>query len=672
MISRRGLLTTAATTAAAAGLGLSFPPSRASAAVPHAWVGAGDFLHVYDPAQPGGPAEYINDHCLIRANDGTWHLFGITGDMAPPGQGPDSGAEHDFAHATAPSLTGPWTRQEHALHVDPDYYGEEHLWAPHVVEHDGKYHMFYAAGGAEGAAVNLATSTDLKTWTRLPSGPLFRGIVARDPFVVRVGERWVMYYCELAGRGGNHIVAARTSTDLTRWSEPFTVFTDPATEADSGPVTESPYVVRREGWWYLFIGPRGGYEGTDVYASTDPMRFTPDGYAGHLPAHAPEVISDGGREWATNCGWFEHGVHLAPLNWRTAPPIWHTRDNPAVVLGADGRLAAFALDPTGDGMIRRVQTDPGGDAWGDWEPFAPACATTPTFGVDADGQLEVFVLGKDGAGIARRVQKKDGSWGEWTEFAAAACAAPAVARNGDGCLEAFVIGPSRELAHRRQTSPGGEWSGWQRFGTAAGGPPAVCTDADGRLTVLAVGPSREHIARRFQTVPGGGWSEWESAFGPTPCGDAPTVARDVTGRLEVQALVPYGGAVARRRQNAPGGEWGDWEGEFLGWSSMSPTVIANRDGRLESFAVSPGGALTTRRFQTSASGGWSAREDFGGGLCTANPSAARDAAGRIHLFAVAPDGTVSTRVQTAANGEWGDWQPFGTERIAALPAGQAT
>lgn len=674
MISRRRLLVATAATAAAAattGLGGSLPPARA--ATEHAWVGAGAFTHLYDPAASGGAAQYINDHCLIRAADGTWHLFGITGNTVPPGQTPDSGLERDFAHATAPALTGPWTRQAYALHVDPDYYGEEHLWAPYVLEHDGTYYMFYAAGGQDGPAVNLATSPDLETWTRLPSGPLFRGLVARDPFVARVGDHWVMYYCEMAGPGGNHIVAARTSTDLVHWSAASTVFTDPATGANSAPVTESPFVVARDGWWYLFTGPRGGYEGTDVYASTDPMSFTPGQYAGHVPAHAAEVVSDGGGDWVTNCGWYEAGVHLAPLHWQSTAPTWQSRDNPAVVLDVTGRLNVFALDPADRILIRRVQTDPGSDTWGDWEQWGPSLDTTPTFGVNTDGRLELFALTEGGTGLTYRVQKANGTWSDWVDFGGPAGAAPAVGRNLDGRLEVFAVGPAGAyLTHRWQNQPGAEnWSDWETFGGPTGGPPIVGTNADGRMEVFAIGAARELIAHRWQNAPSGGWSDWDAAFGPTPCGDVPTVARDVQGRLEVFALTPYGGGVALRPQQAPSSGWSPWQGDFLGVSVASPTVVASADGRLEAFAVAPGGTLMTHRWQ-QADGTWSARETFGTGPYLANPSAARDAAGRIHLFAVAPDGTVSTCVQTAPSGGWGTWQPFGNRLIAALPAGQAT
>ncbi|MEU7047817.1 hypothetical protein [Streptomyces eurythermus] len=63
-----------------------------------------------------------------------------------------------------------------------------------IIEAGDTYWMFYAASGSDGAAVNLATFTDLFTWPRVPSGPMFRGHAARDPMVVRIGGEWVMYY----------------------------------------------------------------------------------------------------------------------------------------------------------------------------------------------------------------------------------------------------------------------------------------------------------------------------------------------------------------------------------------------------------------------------------------------------------------------------------------------
>ncbi|WLQ63645.1 family 43 glycosylhydrolase [Streptomyces glycanivorans] len=343
-ISRRSLLRGAAGALPLLGAGPAFAATASDDVPPPHRVGAGPFTHVYDPSTSTGP-RYLNDHTLINAR-GRWHLFAIVGDSAPPGGSPDSAAETSFAHASAPGPHGPWTGHPDALVVDPSYFGEEHLWAPHVVEADGRFWMFYAAGGASGAAINLATSTDLFTWTREPSGPLFRGIVARDPMVLRVGGEWVMYYTELSGPGGHHVVACRRSADLRNWGDPRVVFTDASTDATVS-VTESPYVVERDGWYYLFIGPRNGYEGTDVLASRDPFGFGLAGSVGHVPGHAVEVVRDGETWYASAAGWFRNGLYMAPLSWRDTPTPWQSPDNPVAGLDvAAGSRCSHSTPPT--------------------------------------------------------------------------------------------------------------------------------------------------------------------------------------------------------------------------------------------------------------------------------------------------------------------------------------
>ncbi|WP_285486061.1 glycosyl hydrolase family 32 [Amycolatopsis taiwanensis] len=294
---------------------LAAPPSMAAgdpvASSPDT-VSAGTFTKIYDPSIGEPQQWYVNDHTFIQDTSGTWHLFGIT--HAEPA---DPDHEIEFAHATAPSMTGPWTKQAPALTVDPGY-GETHLWAPQVIRVGRVYYMFYAGGGPDHtqAEINLATSTDLYHWTRLPSGPLFRdGYDARDPMVTRVGSKWVLYYTATsAPTGGNHVVRYRTSTDLTHWSASATAFTDPATGTFGGG-TESPYVVFHHGWWYLFIGPRGDYVGTDVFRSRDPFSFSTAGLTGHLASHAAEVVEDHGTWWVSSAGWGQGGVWLAPLMW---------------------------------------------------------------------------------------------------------------------------------------------------------------------------------------------------------------------------------------------------------------------------------------------------------------------------------------------------------------------
>lgn len=284
---------------------------------PRTLVGCGAFVKIYDPSAGEKEPWYINDHCFIQAADGAWHMFGIT--RQEPAR-PDE--EIHFAHATARTLLQqPWNRQPFALDVaaDPPW-NETHLWAPDVVFHDGLYYMFYCAGGKDPtkSKIHLATSPDLKIWTRSPKNPMVvDGYDARDPFVLRVNGRWVMYYCATSKpEGGNHVVACATSDDLLTWTNRQIVFTDPSAGTGAGP-TESPFVVRRGDSYYLFIGPRGGYDGTDAFASRDPFHWNIAGKVGHFPAHAAEIVRDTGGQWyISRAGWGRGGLYLAPLIWK--------------------------------------------------------------------------------------------------------------------------------------------------------------------------------------------------------------------------------------------------------------------------------------------------------------------------------------------------------------------
>lgn len=277
-------------------------------------VRAGEFVRIYDPSAGEREKWYINDHCFVRGKDGTWHLFGIT--HAEPMDPLD---EDNLAHATATTLTQKqWTKRAFALRVDPEW-KEEHLWAPHVILHNGVYYMYYCAGDEDHTKykIHLATSRDLWTWERHPKNPMVvDGYDARDPFILRVGDKWVMYYTATTEpKGGNYIVACRTSDDLVTWGERTTVFLDPSKGTYGGP-TESPFVVRRGHWYYLIIGPRPVYVGTDVFRSQAPFRWDEKDKVGHIASHAAEVVRDiDGRWYVSHCGWGKGGVYLAPLHW---------------------------------------------------------------------------------------------------------------------------------------------------------------------------------------------------------------------------------------------------------------------------------------------------------------------------------------------------------------------
>ena len=280
-------------------------------------VQAGDFIKIYDPGVGETEKWYINDHCFIHATDGTWHMFGITRqEPAKPLE------EIHFAHATAQSLLQqPWEKQPFALDVaTAPPWNEVHLWAPDVVFHDHLYYMYYCAGDKDHTKykIHLATSPDLKTWTRSPKNPMVvDGFDARDPFVLRLNDKWVLYYtANTKPAGGNHIVACVTSGDLLTWTNRQVVFTDPSVGTGAGP-TESPFVVPHGNSFYLFIGPRGGYDGTDIFVSKDPFHWNTAGKVGHIAAHAAEVVQDTDGKWyISRAGWGRGGLYLAPLTWK--------------------------------------------------------------------------------------------------------------------------------------------------------------------------------------------------------------------------------------------------------------------------------------------------------------------------------------------------------------------
>lgn len=259
---------------------------------------------------------YINDHTLVRADDGTWHLFGI---WHP--EPADPAHERLFLHASTPRLPdGEWTIHDPVMHARVDE-GEMFVWAPHVIRHDGRYWMFFCSGSEDHARfrIDLATSEDLFTWDYHPSGPLFEdGFDARDPMVIRDEGRgrWLLYYTRTeTPEGGHHEVAVRTSTDLVTWSAPSVAYRSAQIGTVGGP-TESPFVVHAGDQWMLFVCESGVYDCTLAYASTDPMRFTDDGaVAVELDEHCAEIVQDEstGRTWITGGGWGRGGLTIRPL-----------------------------------------------------------------------------------------------------------------------------------------------------------------------------------------------------------------------------------------------------------------------------------------------------------------------------------------------------------------------
>lgn len=284
---------------------------------------AGEFVHIFDQSVGENEPWYINDHCFVHHQD-RWRLFGITNPYPP-----DPANEDRFAHASSPALLQtPWIKHPFALETDESA-GESFLWAPHIVERDGLFYMFYSGGSLVSGyeyGIFLAISDDLFEWTRFSGNPLFQDFFdARDPMVWydRTMGQYILYYTAGSERpAGSHIVAYRTSRDLIHWSPRRVAFESDSTGTSAGP-TESPFVVEQDGYFYLLIGPDpNDYRTTHVYRSASPYYWTSRQWIASIPSHAPEVIRDTNGEWfISHCGWFYNGVYLAPLRWDREPVL---------------------------------------------------------------------------------------------------------------------------------------------------------------------------------------------------------------------------------------------------------------------------------------------------------------------------------------------------------------
>ncbi len=285
-------------TAGAAGAGLLLLGNPAPGQTPAAKGLPGTALVFRTPviASPWGRiVEYptrLNDFCLFRDRQDTWHCIGIIG--------PTWEAEQSFFHSTGASLSGPFTKQPMLLTAMPAWAGSRRSdnnrpqkHAPFVVFHEGLYHLFYRRPPG---TILVARSRDPFHWPDEVE-LVFEAGDARDVCIVAIGGRFHMYYCQSAAVEGHpqrlSCILLRTSADLRDWSGAAIVHYDnrPANHSKM----ESPFVLPRPEGYYLFARDRYVTDRclTRVYFSKDARQF-PSGepaWSGELEdVHAPEIV----------------------------------------------------------------------------------------------------------------------------------------------------------------------------------------------------------------------------------------------------------------------------------------------------------------------------------------------------------------------------------------------
>jgi hypothetical protein len=190
----------------------------------------------------------------------------------------------------------------------------EDIKAPFFLNEGDGFLCFYTSAGAR-----LMESTDVASYRRKDlgdgRGDLLFPDSGRDIMVLKVDDVYHAY-STITTRERTSYVQLKTSSEFLTWSKPKVV--SQGGRAGNGPVSsESPFVVERDGWFYLFRASSTTFK-TCVYRSPDPTDFGRDVdryFITEFDVKAPEIIRDGDREYISDLGDFQ-GIRIAPLEWK--------------------------------------------------------------------------------------------------------------------------------------------------------------------------------------------------------------------------------------------------------------------------------------------------------------------------------------------------------------------
>ncbi|MBU8902708.1 MAG: hypothetical protein KOO69_08210, partial [Victivallales bacterium] len=214
----------------------------------------GESKLVYPPA-PDSSNElwFINDHCFITDSKGILHFFGINNPYpANRNDRAELYRKHPYlGHASSSDPMEKWLRASCALN---DIDGEQYLGAPYIVwiENQKKYIMVFESKINGRRTLELAYSENLFNWKRTGTS-IDSGLPAgtRDPFILKNENNiYNIYLCYPRDLEGSSVIVMQTE-DFSSFTAPKVCLHIEDGIAWSG--AESPFVVKRNGLYYLFF-----------------------------------------------------------------------------------------------------------------------------------------------------------------------------------------------------------------------------------------------------------------------------------------------------------------------------------------------------------------------------------------------------------------------------------
>lgn len=239
-------------------------------------------------------ADNFPDPMVLRDGPGRYYAYATTSMRGGKALNIQVAKSADLVH---------WTVLGDALPEKPTWgqrFGD--FWAPHVVHAGMTYYLYYAArmDAGEGMAIAVATSRSpegpfVDSGAPLdipPGGDTIDPCVADDP----ASGKSYLYW----GSDGKPIRVRELASDRIH----FATFSEPAIALDVGKapyekLLEGPYVIQRQGWWYLFTS---GDDCCDQphYAVMVARAKTPKGPFQRLAegeGYRDSVILRGGTRW---------------------------------------------------------------------------------------------------------------------------------------------------------------------------------------------------------------------------------------------------------------------------------------------------------------------------------------------------------------------------------------